>query len=461
MLLRRVHLLADMKSFKSGHQNLTSPDWHSHQRLFQQNRARSTLLRRSLRLGILALFIIGAVYSLVQCYNWIFKGDDPALETMAATSASALDPAGGKLLARELLQQTSFVNLQDATFQATRDNSTLTIDTSINPQLQSYMLEKLDRKNSRHIGLLAMDPTSGEIVMMAGYNKTEPDENTCLDSSYPAASIFKIITASAAAEQSGLDSNTKLRFNGSQHTLYKTQLKDRNNRYTNHTTFQQAFAKSINPVFGKLGALKLKKDHLTTYAEAFGFNSEINFELTVPPSHFSITDKPYHWAEIASGFNRQTTLSTLHAALLPAIILNQGKSIEPTIVQKITDGSGEVVYQNQPGPMRQVISPKASRIIYDLMEATVRYGTAKKAFRGYQKDPDLSKCNLGGKTGSIFNKKHDLRYDWFVGFADLKNGDNKLAVAVVVAHEEYIGIRAAAYARMIIKKYYSDFFKTG
>jgi len=100
-------------------------------------------------------------------------------------------------------------------------------------------------------------------------------------------------------------------------------------------------------------------------------------------------------------------------------------------------------------------------VVYDLMEATVRYGTARKAFKGYQKDTVLSKCNIGGKTGSIFNKKHDLRYDWFVGFADLKNGDKKLAIAVVVAHEEFIGIRAAAYARMAFKKYYANFLKTG
>ena len=111
--------------------------------------------------------------------------------------------------------------------------------------------------------------------------------------------------------------------------------------------------------------------------------------------------------------------------------------------------------------MRQVITPRASRVVYDLMEATVRYGTAKKAFKGFQNDPVLSKCNLGGKTGSIYNTKHDLRYDWFVGFADLKNGDKKMAVAVVVAHEEFIGIRAAAYARMAIKKYYTAFLKSG
>ena len=112
------------------------------------------------------------------------------------------------------------------------------------------------------------------------------------DSTYPAASIFKIITAAAAVEQKNLDSNSKLKFNGSQHTLYKTQLKESKNRYTNYTTFQEAFAKSINPVFGKLGALSLERDQLSACAEAFGFNSEIAFELPLQASRFSITDTP-------------------------------------------------------------------------------------------------------------------------------------------------------------------------
>jgi cell division protein FtsI/penicillin-binding protein 2 len=93
------------------------------------------------------------------------------------------------------------------------------------------------------------------------------------------------------------------------------------------------------------------------------------------------------------------------------------------------------------------------------MEATIRYGTSSKAFRGYRKDPVLSKLNIGGKTGSIFDKSHELRYDWFVGFADVKNGGRQMAVAIVVAHEKYIGIRASKYARMAMKKYFTDFFK--
>jgi peptidoglycan glycosyltransferase len=451
-----------MEILKNRNQNPSPSDWQFHQNLFQRTRTRKTLLRTGLRLCILTAVIVIGIYGLVQSFSWIVDSDEANSKIAAVASTNEnLREKNDKQLAQQILHEIPLFNLKDAAFQVTRQDTTLHLDTSIDPGLQEYMLGKLDRKNSRHIALVALDPAGGRVLMMAGFDKINPDSNTCLNNTYPAASIFKIVTAAAAVEQRDLDSNSKLRFNGSQHTLYKTQLKDLKNRYTNHTTFQEAFAKSINPVFGKLGAISLEKDQLSACAEAFGFNTQIDFELPLQASRFNITDTPYHRAEIASGFNRQTTLSAIHAALLPAIILNQGKRVEPTVVHRITDESGKLLYENRPGPMQQVITPKASRVIYDLMEATVRYGTAKKAFKGFQKDPVLSKLNLGGKTGSIFNKKHDLRYDWFVGFGDLKNGDKKMSIAVVVAHEEYIGIRAAAYARMAIKKYYSDFLKSG
>ena len=450
-----------METPKIHNHNRSLPSWQSHQSLFQRSRARKSLFHKGLHLLIVTVVVISAIYGLLQCFNWIVASGQNSSKTAASASPNEDRRQSDKQSARQLLQETSFLNLKDTTFQVTHQDTTLNLDTSIDPSLQDYMLGKLDRKNSRHIALVALEPAGGEIIMMAGFDKTNPDSNTCLDSSYPAASIFKIVTAAAAVEEQDLESNSKLRYNGSQHTLYKTQLKDRKNRYTNYTTFQEAFAKSINPVFGKLGALRLETDQLSAYAKAFGFNSKFDFELPLPASRFSITDTPYHRAEIASGFNRQTTLSAIHAALLSAVILNQGQLVEPTIVHRITDETGQLLYENQPGPMRQIITPKTARVVYDLMEATIRYGTAKKAFKGFQSDPVLSKCNLGGKTGSIFNKKHDLRYDWFVGFADLKNGDKKMAIAVVVAHEEYIGIRAAAYARMAIKKYFENFFKTG
>ena len=37
-------------------------------------------------------------------------------------------------------------------------------------------------------------------------------------------------------------------------------------------------------------------------------------------------------------------------------------------------------------------------------------------------------------------------------------GTGKIAIAVLVAHEKYIGLRAAYYARLAIKRYFSDYF---
>jgi DNA-binding transcriptional regulator YhcF (GntR family) len=92
------------------------------------------------------------------------------------------------------------------------------------------------------------------------------------------------------------------------------------------------------------------------------------------------------------------------------------------------------------------------------METTITSGTCKKAFRGLKKDKILSRLNIGGKSGSIDNESHDTRYDWFVGFAEEKEGSAKIVISAMVAHEKYIGVRASEYARMAIKEYFREHF---
>jgi len=293
---------------------------------------------------------------------------------------------------------------------------------------------------------------------MIGFDKTSLSENLCVDNRFPAASVFKIVTAAAAIEECGFNSKSTLTYNGEKHTLYKSQLKARKNRYTNRITLRDSFAQSVNPVFGKLGSNYLGKATLEKYASAFGFNREINFEIPIQASVAAISEDPYHWAEIACGFNRETRISPLHGALIASIIVNRGRLIEPTIIDRITDGNGSVLYKTDAVSLSQAISERASRHMGELMAATISSGTSKKAFRGYRNDHILSKLNIGGKTGSINTEDNEARYDWFVGFADEKNGPGELVISVVVAHEKYIGIRASAYAHMAMKHYFRTLF---
>ena len=65
---------------------------------------------------------------------------------------------------------------------------------------------------------------------------------------------------------------------------------------------------------------------------------------------------------------------------------------------------------------------------------------------------------IGGKTGSISNRSHDTRFDWFAGFAEAHNGSGRLIVAAMVGHEELIGTRAGTYARMAMSHYFQNSF---
>jgi peptidoglycan glycosyltransferase len=369
----------------------------------------------------------------------------------------------GKLIdkssVQDLLKDISFVNLKDKSFDFFSDGRKFRIDTSLDLELQDFLLKELKLDTSRYIGIVGMDPATGKVLSMVGFDKTDPSNNPCVDSRFPAASIFKIVTASAVVEKCGLNPGSKLSYNGRKHTLYKSQLKDRINRYTNRITFRDSFAQSVNPVFGKIGVLYLGKNTLEKYAEAFDFNKNIDFEIKIAPSSVYLSDEPYQWAEVACGFNNKTKMSPLHGAMMASAIINQGSIMEPTVVDQIINEKGEIIYRNRLVAINQAITPRASNVLNQLMAATIRSGTCRKAFRGYRKDNILSKLNIGGKTGSIDNKSHDARYDWFVGFAEEKNGPKKIALSVIVAHEKYIGLRASYYARIAIKKYFRSYFE--
>ena len=410
-------------------------------------------------LCLLVVLIIGGYFLIagsVGSHPYLDNNSHPQQKADKEVSPRKASVQFGKKELRHMIDGWRLSRLDEPRFDIRHDDQRLTVQTTINQQLQNYLASKLDQRHSRYIGIVAIDPQSGRILALVGYNKLDSANNPCLDSSHPAASIFKIITAAAAVEKGGLDSDSTLTFNGRKHTLYKSQLKEKINKYTNRISLRDSFAQSVNPVFGKLGALTLGKQTLDTYAQAFGFNRNIVFELPLVPSSFEIEDEPYQWAEVASGFNQDTTISPLHGALIAAAVVNEGQMYEPAIVDRIIDENGQERYQNQPQLIDQAVSPTTSLIMRDLMETTVRSGTARKQFRRTARDKVLSGLTFGGKTGSINNRGNTARYDWFVGYAAQKEGDHQLAICVMVAHEEYIGTRASAYARLAFKKYFGS-----
>jgi len=360
----------------------------------------------------------------------------------------------------QIISNTKFINTDKNIFFVDTPEESYKITTSIDVFLQEFLLsqmeqlKKLTRGKPERIALVVMEADTGKIIAMTGFDLENPEENPCFKSDYPAASIFKIITAAAAVETLGYTPQTPLFFNGSKYTLYKRQLKDLKNKYSARISFSRAFAESVNPVFGKIGKNDLGKEKLDSYADAFGFNQVINSELPFVTGSFETNSSDYHLAELGCGFNHDTTISPVFGAMLISAIINSGDLMLPSIIEHVTGTDGKIIYQNNISTYRSAVRPETATTMIQLLEKTISKGTARKSFRGSSKDAVLSQLVIGGKTGSLYNKAHTVKYDWFTGFGTEKKGTRKIAISVVVGHRKYIGTRASTYAKMILKQYY-------
>ncbi len=406
---------------------------------------------RTVVVGLLTLIVVFGLFS------FLAKEFHASTATATASTLAATTDQLSKEEIRGILNERAFSHLTAKDLSLTNAGSTFHVETTLDPDLQNYLLDTIDRVNSRYVGIVVMDGASGRVVALAGYDRTDAFGNPCLRSQFPAASIFKIVTAATAMDHYGYSADSPMHYSGSKHTLYKRQLTDKVDRYTTTIPLHEAFADSINPVFGKLGKLRLRKPLLEQAAATFGFNQPLDFEVTLPPSQFLISDQPYNWAEVASGFNLGTTLSPLHGATLTTAVLNGGRMVTPTIVENIVDAQGNSLYHRpETVESRQIMSARAATELGEMMESTVTSGTARKAFRKHRTDKVLARLQIGGKTGSLDNASHDVRFDWFVGFARERHGQNELVVAVMVGHEKFIGIRASDYARRAMTYYFAN-----
>jgi cell division protein FtsI/penicillin-binding protein 2 len=391
---------------------------------------------------------------------------DPGVRKPATTPVSlpALKPPATLTLAqiREMIRDEDLVNAGRNVFLTDTPEGIVQVVTFLDVNLTGFLnatldhLKTLDRGKPRQIAIVVMDGLKGHILAMAGFDLENEDTNPCTRAMYPAASIFKIVTAAAAMDALNYTPETPLYFNGNKYTLYKRQLTETKNKYTVKVSLEKAFAESINPVFGKLGQTYLGREILSAYARAFGFNQTPDTDMIFDTGLFEVTDSAFHLAEIGCGFNRDTLISPIFGAMMITPLLNKGLTVVPAVISHVMDADGNSIYRHTPAVSVSAMTPESAAALAGMMEKTVTQGTARKSFGSFSRDRVLSKLSIGGKTGSLSNREHTIKYDWFTGFAKEKNGPRAITFSVVVGHGEYIGTRAASHARALIKQYFSS-----
>jgi cell division protein FtsI/penicillin-binding protein 2 len=330
---------------------------------------------------------------------------------------------------------------------------TFTAQTTIDPALQDFIFRLFDQSRTVKAAAAILNPLDGRILALASHGDDDPSGSICLRAGFPAASLFKIVASAAALEAAGFTPDKPVSFVGRKHTLYKKQLASGTSRFATTTTFREAFADSINPVFGKLGIYDLGQETIARYAGKFLFNENIPFDLPIETSSVEVPEDPFGIAEISSGFNKRTLISPIHAALMTAAIANDGTMMRPWLVASVVSPSGETVFQGRPSALASSIDKETAKKLRVLMQDTVKTGTLRKAFRPLQGKKSLRAVEVGAKTGSIGDKEGRHRFDWATVYAIPKERDQAIVVTVLAVHGEKIGAKSGEIARRIIEQH--------
>ena len=270
-------------------------------------------------------------------------------------------------------------------------------------------------------GIVALDPHTGRVLAMSGgFSFQQSEFNRATQAKRQPGSAFKPFVYLAALD-SGFTPSTLILdapFVIDQGPgLPKWRPANYSNKFYGPSTLRLGVEKSRNLMTVRL-AQNVGMDRVSEYAERFGIIKGLPEQLAM---------------SLGAG---ETTLLNMTTAY--AMLVNGGKQITPTFVDRIQDRNGHTVYRHdarpcpgcdavvwsgQPVPeipdmRQQLTSPVSAYQMVSILEGVVQRGTGARV-------KSVGKP-LAGKTGTT----NDSQDAWFVGFSP------DLAVGVFVGFDE-------------------------
>jgi cell division protein FtsI/penicillin-binding protein 2 len=315
---------------------------------------------------------------------------------------------------------------------------------TLDPALQAYAERLLSEARAPRGAIVAMAP-DGRILALAGrrsdHAKPAPaafDWRLATEIWAPAASVFKLVTASALVA-AGVDPSDKVCFHGGIRSVVESNLRD-DRRDSRCESLTYGVAHSNNAILGKLAFQKLEPAALTTLAHALGVAEHLpGTELDATAGAIDLPSvRDLSFAQAAAGFSG-SQLSAVGGALLAATFADDGEQPVPHLVASI-DG----VAQAAPA-RRRAVTAEIARAVGKMMMATCEFGSAARSFGKRQP------IRVAGKTGTLTRTEpFYMEHSWFVGYAPAEQP--QIIVSVVLGNPENWHLRGHEAARRLIDR---------
>ncbi len=326
---------------------------------------------------------------------------------------------------------------------------------TLDPKLQTTAEELLDEARAPRGAIVAMAP-DGRILALAGRRTEDPkggkdgthDWHLATDVWAPAASVFKLVTASALVA-GGLDPDAKVAYHGGLRSVVESNLKD-DKRDSNKESLLYGVAHSNNAIVGKLAYQHLEPAQLDRVAHDICPGGTLPGSLALPATFAELAlprDKTVDFARAAAGF-AGSRLSVIGGALLAATFADAGTQPMPRLIASIKSADG-VAANVDSTAARRVLAEDVARAVSRMMVGTCDFGSAARTFG------KRAKVTVAGKTGTLATTTpFYMEHSWFVGYAPADKP--QIIVSVLLGNAENWHLRGHEAARRMIDRAMSD-----
>ena len=277
-------------------------------------------------------------------------------------------------------------------------NIELTIDSNIQMYLENAISDLVSNYSTDWVTITVADAKTGAIVGSASNPTFDPNKlnitnynNPLVAYTYEPGSTMKIFSFASSIEE-GLYNGDET-YNSGKITVDDYEIKDWNNEGWGKITYDVGFTYSSN-VAATLLAQKLKKEKMLDYYTKLGFGQKTGIEL-----YGEMKGKVsfmYASELAAASYGQGITVTPIQMIQSLTCLTNNGVTVKPYVVKRITDQNNKVVYEAERQELNKVYSKETIEKIVDLMDKTVN-GEDNAATGVVYK---TSEVRLIGKTGT-------------------------------------------------------------
>ena len=313
----------------------------------------------------------------------------------------------------------------------------LTVNYNIQAAVERELNNVMAKYNADGAWAIVMNPNNGEILAISSkpdyspsnyqnYSTETINRNLAIWSTYEPGSTFKIITLAATVEEKTVDLLNDTFYDGGSVTVEGARIKCWKHGGHGAQTYLQVVQNSCNPGFVSLGN-KLGKERLFKYINNFGFGKKTGIDLNGESSGILFNLDRVGPVELATtAFGQGISVTAIQQITAVSAVINGGTLYKPYIVKRITEpNTGEIILENKPTVVRNVISKETSKTVRMALETVVAYGTGRNAYiEGYR---------VGGKTGTAQKVKNGVYMtgNYIVSFIGFLPADKPEAVVYV------------------------------